>query len=125
MIEYWKAASPHAINLQYFCHGLTFNGGGPLSFSPVGDSVPAILGKFYTPIAGKDSLAGDIVVGKDATGVQHSCVIITPKFNADGSLDLVNTIVNTKNGLNAEVQTTLGAVMDTYTGCTWTFYTRK
>lgn len=57
--------------------------------------------------------------------MSHSCVIVTLVLKADGSLDPDKTIVNTKNGLQPQVQTTLAAVMATYLSSTWVFYTRK
>lgn len=112
---------------HYFCHGLTFNGGGPLSLSPTGNSVPAILGLYYTPIAGKDALAGDIIVGYNGAGqVDHSCILTNIKLNANGTLDANNTMVKTKNGNAPEAQMTLAAMKAVYNLTpTWIVYTRK
>jgi hypothetical protein len=125
MITYWRAYAPSKIELHYWCHGLTFGGGGPMSFSPGDDSVPAILSKFYKAIGNNLTQGGDIIVGTDPSGVKHSCIIVTPKFNADGSLDPANTVVNTKNGQTAEQKMTLQALFGVYPNLAWQVYTRK
>lgn len=128
-IRYWQVNGPTKAEWYYMCHGLTFSGGGPFSFSPYsGTSVKKILDVFYKDISAKDAQAGDIVVFKNAAGSPiHTCVIITPMFKQNGDLDPDNTMVKSKNGPeNPEVVTTLKAVIavPAYAG-RWRVYTRK
>lgn len=124
-ITAWHPTGPLMVQYCYFCHGLTFSGGGPISFSPFGSDVAKILSVFYTAIPEKNVKGGDIVVFSDKTGTTHSCIIVTPFFNNDGTLDLTKTKVNTKNGLNAAVEMTLKALTEIYEVATLDYYTRK
>jgi|GEM_PF-6898763 len=128
MITYWKAYAPWQIRFHYFCHGLTFSGGGPLSFSPDGESVPAILKKFYKEIPANKVQAGDILVGSKLGTVEHSAVIAKPAFLPNGNLDPSATIVNTKNGNAPETQMTVDkmVLLPAYRFCdSWVYYTRQ
>ena len=127
-IKYFKSYAPYALEYHYFCHGLTFVGGGPLSFSPEGRSVPAIIAEYYKDIPDDSKVkAGDVLVATKLGKVVHSAIIVTPVYDSNGRFDPFLTKVRTKNGSNPEETTTISRLREEkeYEGSRWTIHTLK
>lgn len=96
---------------EYFCHGLTLGGSTYSVWS--GTGVKTVL---EDAGYGSHAVNGEIKVGDIVTwtGYKHSAIIKEVKLNANGTIDLDKTKLESKNGQRPVATQTFQQVIDEY-----------